>query len=293
MKSFVKVWLGVAMIAIGIGIVILIITFSAGVSFDDFAYNRMSFTSGNIPNYSLQESYTGVENIDFNIQYGNVKIVKGNTFSIDAEHFPEDGIKSYVSNGTWYIEDEKTDEEVHFFGIDVPLRDFYGWDGYSPKATITIPEGFKAGSYNMVIGAGKITAEEIKAQDGYLEVSAGSITVDKIEIDGNSKYYADAGQIKVEQANIKDITVDCSVGEIVIEGNVTGDNDITCDVGKVRLNLSGMEEDYSYDVNADIGEVEINDHQYQGISNEVIDNNGADNNLSLSCDIGSITVDFY
>lgn len=293
MKSFVKVWLGVALITIGIGIVILVVSFCAGVSWTDFTFNRMSFTSEDVPNYSLKESYTDIKNIDFNIQYGEVKIIKGNTFSIDAKHFPENGIESYVSDGTWTIDtDVTTDNYIKVFGFKIPASDFYHWDEFSPQVTITIPENFSAENFNMVVSAGDVKADEIMAQEGYLEVSAGRISVDKLEISGSSEYHIGAGQIEVERANINNITVDCGVGNVVIEGTITGDNDITCDIGSVKLKLNGDEEDYSYDVSADIGSVEINHHNYQGTSEEVINNNGADYNLSLECNIGNITVDF-
>jgi hypothetical protein len=292
MKTFLKVWLGVAFITMGIGIVLLIITLSAGVSFADFTMDKMIFAHRNRATYSLNESYQDVKNIDFNFQYGNVEIVKGNSFSIDAWNYPKDNLRSYVSNGTWYIEEDKSKEYVRILGFEVPAKEFYGWRRFAPEIRITIPEDFEASDFNLVVSAGDVTVEEIMAQKGYLEVSAGRISIDKLQIKESSEYHIGAGQIKIKNADIKDIEVECSVGSVVIEGTVTGDNDITCDIGSVKFELDGEEEDYSYDVNVDIGNIKINHKNYHNLSDKVYKHNGADNKLSLNCNIGNITVDF-
>ena len=92
MKTFAKVWLGIALIAIGFGVAILVIAIASGASFED------------IPTFSYEESYSDVTGIDMDIEYGEVKIVEGDTFSINARRLPENGLESYVDvDGIWVI----------------------------------------------------------------------------------------------------------------------------------------------------------------------------------------------
>lgn len=95
----------------------------------------------------------------------------------------------------------------------------------------------------------------------------------------------------LEQIEAEDITVNCGVGYIEMDGTITGDNDVSCGIGGVHMNLSGDEEDYSYIISA-LGEVSINGESYHHLSEHRIVNEGSSNNFAIDCGIGDISVDF-
>jgi hypothetical protein len=279
MKSFFKVWLSIALIAIVFGIGILIIIAGSGATWRD------------IPTYSLAESYDGVNAIDMEIGYGDVKIVTGNEFSIDAENLMDDSMESYVSDGTWTI--RQNEDNFHVFGLRFPAKQMLRWnDNLVPRITITIPEDFVAKNFNLNINAGSVTAEAIQAENGDFKVDAGKLEINRLVINGKSQYNVGAGEMRLNDIEVNDISVDCGVGNIEIDGTIKGDNNIKCGIGEVDLNLSGDEEDYSYEVNSGIGNVSINDDRYHNLSNHIIDNEGADNYFYLDCGIGNIIVEF-
>ncbi len=276
MRTFLKVWVGIGLIAIGFGIGLLVLAFASGAHVSD------------TPTYSMNETYEDAKNLDFEIGYGEVNIVEGNTFSIDAENMVNDGFESYVTDGTWYIK-ENYDNMVDIFGWRFSLRQVINWhDNYSPKITITLPKGFIADTIKFKTGAGEVTAQAINAISGDFEVDAGMLKIDQITIEDDSQYNVGAGNMVLENATINDTTIECGLGQIVIDGTITGDNDITCGIGNIDLSLDGQEKDYSYEISADIGNVTINDRNYH---HESINNN-SDNNLYLDCGIGHIGVDF-
>jgi len=281
MKTFLKVWLGVSLIAIGFGIGIIILAFASGASWKD------------IPTYSVNESYDNIENIDFNIPYGMVKIIEGETFSIDAENYLEDDIDSYESDGTWYIKSNGK-SNFHIFGMNLSLRQMMNWDdNNSPKITITIPEGYTFEDFKLNLGAGDLEANTINAQTSDLSVGAGRLLVDELNILEESKYSVGTGEMILDKASTKDITVDCGVGKFEINGFIDGNGDITCGIGAIHLALDAEKKDYSYDVETDIGDVEIDGteyHHYRDNNND--SDNESSNKLSLDCGIGNITVDF-
>jgi hypothetical protein len=277
MRTFLKVWIGVALLAIGFGIAVVVLAVATGDYHKD------------IPTYSLNESYDGVKSIDMDINYGEVKIIEGNTFSIDAENLYDD-MESYVSDGTWYISQENNGD-FRIFGCNISLGSFGRWDeDFQPKITITIPEGFVAEDFTMNIEAGSVEADSISASQADFTVEAGRIYVNQISVSDKSVYNVGAGQMVLKDAVLKDITMESGVGSIVIEGKLTGDNDITCGVGKIELDLIGNESDFSYDINAGIGDVDIDGSSYHGVDQRI--DNGTGKNLSLDCGIGNITVDF-
>lgn len=284
MKTFTKVWIGIALMAIGIGAIILIITISSGVSLKD------------IPTFSYEETYNDVTDIDMNIDYGEVHIIEGESFSIDAQGLPENSLESYVDeNGAWIIrQNYKNKSFLNIFGLHVPFGNIIGWnEALTPKITLTIPEDFAADHIVVVVKAGEVVADRIQATTGRFDVSAGRFVVNELSIAEKSEYIIGAGQMLLNKVTIKDITVDCGIGDVTIRGMVSGNSELTCGVGNVELELDSEEADYSYEISASIGDVRIGDNNYQNMSNRIINNNSAENSLSLNCEIGKISVDFY
>jgi hypothetical protein len=284
MKTFAKIWLGIALIAIGIGVALLVIAIASGATFQD------------IPTFSYEESYSDVNSINMDIEYGEVKVEEGDAFKIDAQRLPENGLESYVdADGTWVIRQDSDDTEfIDFFGLHFSTGNIFHWNGdLTPRITITLPKDFVADHISLVIKAGDVEVDKIHAATGNFNVSAGRLVVNELEITQTSDYIIGAGQMSLNSVTVKDISVDCGVGDVSIEGDVNGDSKIVCNVGNVELDLEGKEEDYSYDISASIGNIDIDNNSYHNISNRVINNDTAENNLSLNCEIGNISVDFY
>ncbi len=282
MKTFTKIWLGIALVALGFGIILIIVVVASGGTVVD------------IPTVSYQESYTGVTNIDMDIEYAEVKIIKGDQFSIDAEDIPENSLESFVDNGTWTVK-QNSDNEFNIFGGSVHLGDIRGWrwwNDYTPKITITMPSGFTAESFKLEIGAGDVNIEEVLASKADFIVQAGRLAIENATISEASNYNVGAGTIELKKLQAKDISVDCGVGSVFIEGAITGNNDITCGVGNVEMDLDGEEDDYSYDIESGVGNINIDNDHYHSISDKRINNEGAIGSFNLDCSVGNITVDF-
>lgn len=286
MKTFAKVWISIGLIAIVIGLGVLVVAIASGARINDIGkYNEME-------TYSMQESYDGVESIQMEVGYGEVKVVVGETFSIDARNMLDEELESYVSDGVWFIK-ENNDHAFNHWGLRNTIRNIVNWDyDMAPNITVTIPKDFVADEFELHVGAGEVVADKIQANTGKFGVDAGRLAVDHIVITEKSTYTVGAGEMDINQMEAKNITVDCGVGAVTIEGTLTGDNDIKCGVGDVSLELTGSEKDYSYDVNAGLGEVSIDGDNFHDVSNRSIKNDDAQNYLNLDCGIGKISVEF-
>lgn len=278
MKTFLKVWLAISLIAIGLGLGLLIVAIGQGASFKK-----------SIETYSFSESYDGIESIDFDIGFGNVDIIMGDTFSIDARRILQDGLKSYVKDGTWYI---REDYDHNIFGFRFSIQRLFSWqDNLTPKITITLPYDFKAKDFTLSIGAGDVEVEEVEAITGDFSVDAGRLRINKLSLEEESNYHIGTGEMVLEKVTASNAVVDCGVGYIEIEGTLTGYNEFTCGVGKIYLKLYGDKDDYDYEISAGIGSIVIDGRNYHNIDRQAI-NNSADNSLTMDCGIGNITVDF-
>lgn len=286
MKSFMRVWLGIGVIAVGLGIGLLIIAFISGARWENAWEEQADFTT-------LDQSYQGVEKLNVDIGYGEVRIVNGDKFSISAENILEGELESYVENGTWYIR-EDNHHDSHIFGMHFPLRRVLSWDHeFTPKITVILPEGFVAEEADLKVGAGTLKADELNAVEGEFKVDAGEMNIEKLSVSEKSEYNVGTGEMTLQNTDINDITVDCGVGYVRIDGSVAGENSIKCGIGNVELLLNGDNRDYNYDVTCGIGQVDIDGRNYSNISGKYTSNDSADSSLNLDCGIGKISVDFH
>ena len=66
-----------------------------------------------------------------------------------------------------------------------------------------------------------------------------------------------------------------------------------CGLGELDLTLTGTQEDYNYDLECGVGNLDVGSDSYSGLGREkTISNKGADRKLDLECGMGNISVDF-
>ena len=66
-----------------------------------------------------------------------------------------------------------------------------------------------------------------------------------------------------------------------------------CGLGELDLTLTGTQENYNYDLECGVGNLDVGSDSYSGLGREKsISNKGADRKLDLECGMGNISVDF-
>ena len=284
MKAFVRVWIGISVISIAIGLALLIIAAAGGVSWRDVSWPGVSLST-------MSESYNDANSIDINIKFGKVYIKEGDGFHIKADYVAEDEIKAYVdNNGTWVIKQQFNSRD-NIFGNRFSLgRVISLGENRSPNIIITIPKGFDFSHFNIDLGAGYVEVDNISTLSGKFIVGTGSFKVRKLLASEQSEYKVGAGDMVLEEVIVNNIKINCGVGNVIMNGTVMGDNIIDCGIGKVELNMIGNEDDYAYQIECGIGSVVLNDMNYQGTVNRKIKNHDANNSFNLKCGIGNITL---
>ncbi len=278
MKTFVKVCLSIALISIGIGIGLLILALGRRPLFSDKA------------TYFSEDNIGDVSGLDIQVDYGEVTITEGADFSIEAINlFDKNDLNVYVSDGVWNIRHDSSNT-ISVFGFRVSASVNLGLKD-TPKIKITVPKGFHGEDIKLSMGAGKMKASNLSANTGSFSVDAGLLEINGLVVGEGSTYNVGAGQIKLKQVDISDIIVECDVGHVSIDGIVTGDNKIYCDVGKVDLELDDNKDNYSFDVDSDLGNVIINKRAFhnKSISNLSTNYKGS---FFLRVDVGNISMDF-
>lgn len=279
MKVFARICLSVALISIGLGIGLLFI--SAG--------RRSSLQYA--PTYSLNDSAGDVRELDIQMDFGEITITQGDEFAIEASNlYNTDDLQSYMSDGVWVISHASSDN-FDLFGFNIPITVNIGGYNNTPNIKITIPKDFHSEDIKIKLNAGRLRADNLSADKGSFTVDAGSIEIDGLRIKEESSYSVGAGHISLKRADLNNIIVDCYIGSIIMEGIVTGNNRIYCNVGKTTLELEDNMDFYSFDIDSDLGNVIINKKSYNNkrISSDSLRQKGS---FQLSVDVGNISMNF-
>lgn len=287
MKSVSKIFLGLACITISLGILIVIFAYAIGGG------KAYSYSNNTDYTYKLDAYAEDVTSIDFDLSYGKVKVKTGDDFHVRIENMPEDGYKSYVSQGTWIIKEDFSSENViRIFDWNIPVTStgigFGKNDFKAATITITIPEDFRAKDIKIDLGAGSLYADKLSADTVELTVGAGSMEVETLNATNLMEIENVAGNLIIHEMSARDVDVECGVGDIKIKGSIERDCNVTTGVGNVFLDIKGDEENYNYTVDCGIGHVIINDNSYNGITDTTIRNNNSVGTFRLECGIGKI-----
>ena len=122
------------------------------------------------------------------------------------------------------------------------------------RIVIRIPRNYSFAEFDLEVGAGEATVDGVIANEASIDVGA--------------------GEAKITNLDAKEI-------------------DAGADVGELYIQLVGKQEDYSYNLECDIGAVQIGEESYTGLGTEKkIKNPDAKRFLEADCNIGEVQIDF-
>jgi hypothetical protein len=283
MNLFIKNCLRLSGIAILLGIILIFIAYGSGAT--------LSGADSKDFNFDFTSDYEDeITSISMDLTYGNVSFKRGDKFRIEAEDMNKESFNSYVEDGTWHIEDSK-DYQFSIFGLDLPFINIGNDIDTRSKVVIYIPEDFQPDSFNIEIGAGKVTICDLDANEVDFEVGAGLLEAERLNVSGSATFEVGAGKMSVENLIANDSSLSCGLGEMVMKGDLKGDSTVECGLGHIKLELAAKEADYDFLVDCGLGNVSINGSNYSFTSSTQVYGDNAQNEMSIECGVGGIEVD--
>lgn len=245
-----------------------IISAVTGRSFFGHNEKRIDFTS----------DFTGVESLDVSNNAGNMYIVVGDTFRVEAVNVLDSFHAEVSGNGTLTVSED--DKAFQWFN-------FLDFGNHKSKITVYLPEDFVADKAYINTGAGDLQIDRLEAEDLTINAGAGNvrgnnITADKTRLDGG------VGNITLTGVSFNDADLKCGVGSMRLDGTLQGDNKLDCGIGDIDLELEGSREDYDIDVDSGIGTIRVDGQKVS----ELDQDNDASNSLNVNGGIGKVTIDF-
>lgn len=146
------------------------------------------------------------------------------------------------------------------------------------------------GKYDSFYGKneyGRTYLRDIDAGEMTVESSSGGVTLK--DITAVSVVVKDMyGDVECSAVKAGDLTVSLSSGGLDVREADIRDGNFENQYGDVRLELTGGEKDYNYDLSVEYGEVKVNNRS--SVEHDIKEDNGADRNVVVSAENGLIRI---
>ena len=244
MKTFIKVLLVIAGACFAFGAIF----FSIGIGFGGFQLKNTITNLTTVSYQNYEKEFTGdVKSLEFELGAGDIKVVKGDKFSLSATN---------VLSGMF--DNARIDEEGTLRIEDDAKYTFFNIVEYEGAVTITIPEDFKAEKIYIQTGAGNIDITDLTASDDIsFNFGAGNVVLGDITAGDEVYIVTGAGNTICNNITGEKVEIDTGVGEFSsINGKITA-KDLTVQSGVGAINLGDIKAD-NFKISGGVGEINVN-----------------------------------
>ena len=136
--------------------------------------------------------------------------------------------------------------------------------------------------------------EDVKLQELEIEMGAGTvylnrdIETEKLSVEMGAGEFDSKNPVTAEEADLEIGTGSMTFADLSAK-KISGE----CGLGELDITMTGTQEDYNYDLECGVGNLDVGSDSYSGLGREKsISNTGADRKLDLECGMGNVSVDF-
>jgi len=211
---------------------------------------------------SFTDDYKGktVRSIEIDLSAVLIDIEQGETLAVSVRQGRRRSVYGSLKNGVLEIEE----------------KGGYTWKRNRKNNTayvvLTLPENTRLNELDISLNAGA------------LSLNHRSLTVNELSVELN------AGAVSIRDITSSHTDIDCNAGSVRIDGRLRGQTDADCNAGKIDLTVDSGGEDYSWDTQAALGSIRVNDSFSSGLTNRGRSGGKKANHLDLSAAFGSIDV---
>lgn len=156
------------------------------------------------------------------------------------------------------------------------------------KVVVYIPKDMEFDKVGINSGAGEITVESLITEVLDLDLGAGEVNIDYLEVKKAADMDGGAGETTIRSGSLCNLELDMGVGATKVSTRLSGDCDLDLGIGELALTILGDKADYTIEVNKGVGEYTIDGEKIH--DNEKIGN--GTNYLQLDGGIGEVKVEF-
>ena len=114
------------------------------------------------------------------------------------------------------------------------------------------------------------------------------IETEKLSVEMGAGEFESKNPVTAREADLE-----IGTGSMTFADLSAGKIDGECGLGELDLTLTGTQEDYNYELECGVGNLDVGSDSYSGLGREkTISNKGADRKLDLECGMGNVSVNF-
>ena len=230
------------------------------------ACNVVTAVSGETKNYALTSDIRALE---IQINAADFKIEQAEAFAVQSN-------LKYLSvteqNGVLTIVDNAPSASSY---TDAAL-------------TLYVPAGTVFDQVDIETGAAKMTADTLSAAVLDLELGAGDVHFDRLDVSEDAEIQGGAGQIAVAEGTLRDLTLELGAGELNLNVALLGESDLEFGIGTSHLTLLGSKDDYRVEVTKGLGSVCLD-------GQDILDFGSAgngENRIEITGGVGAVHISF-
>lgn len=194
-------------------------------------------------------------------------IKNGKDFKIEARGIAKKDLRCEINKaGTLIVENKKIIPGKKLFSHERT-------DRWCPRILITIADDSEFENLKINLGAGQIRSDKLNVISLKTIIDTG------------------AGNLELSGLTSGATSIRCSVGQVVVSGKLFGYTKVDCGMGACKLNISGSEENYSYDAKVGLGSIKFGRDKYSGFSKSYF-GDPKENHVSIVCGLGDVKVNF-
>ncbi len=228
--------------------------------------------TGEMQTYSVS---SGIREIDVTIKAADIHIKEGKSFSVESNL---KNLKIEEKNGHLTIKDTT---KLNF--------SFFSTKNTDSVLTLYIPEKTVLNKIKLTTGAGKLTVDNLSAENINFELGAGAVRIDNLVATKSADIEGGAGQITISDGAIKNMNLKMGIGQLNLTSDLSGNCRLNSGVGKVNVTLLGDKDDYMLNTQKGLGNISIDGKDISDNNNNI--GNGT-NKIKIQGGIGAINVNF-
>lgn len=256
MKLFTKICLVFAAVAGGLGILGIVIGLAMGgdvTQLNEMGIHISPHQHYNVKLHNHTDNFRDIKRLEVEVQNAQITIfATENTEEVSYYSNRANSIAK-VEGTTLKLEDRSSLQDKIELEIYIPV-------GVLKEIEIEALNG-------------TVLAEKIVADNVAIEIDNASVQIDELIVTDKAELQINAGQMVIGYYAGKRLEAECAMGSIMV----------VCE---------GKQNDYNYDLECGMGNIQIDQNGYSGIGKELQMNNESKKSIKAECAMGEIILEF-
>ncbi len=250
---------------------------------------------GDYCNMELAEAES-VENLDISVLNGVFRMEPSANGYFGVESSGAEQYQCYVSEGTLYLNALPKDfgksedsEIVLYVPTEQEYEKVYLFCSGEQVSSNVVLKGEEI-MLSSICGTNRME-QELLFEDVTITVGVGTMSVYALEAD-SLQLEVSTAEVSIKEMVADTVEVHLGMGSLSMQGSTGGNIDLNCGMGNLELLLTGLQEDYNYDISGSAESVQVGGDVLAGMVMERWIDNAADKQITLSCAMGSVKIQF-